>query len=449
MSDSPSEAVDVVVVGAGIAGLTAARELVAAGRSVLVIEARDRVGGRTDHRVASTGEVLEMGGQWVGPTQHQVLALIDELGLQTYPQYAQGERITVLKGAAARSQVSAGLLEAGPALADAIGSLEQLAATVSLSAPWLTPDAEALDAITYGEWVRTNVHDQVAAEYLLALAPGLFSVEACELSLLHVVFYVKSAGMLDPLVSIEGGAQESRVVGGTHRISERLAEELGTRVLLSSPVHRIDHDEHSVRVHHATGTVTAAHVIVTLPPALAGRLRYVPALPPLRDQLTQQVPMGSVIKMQFIYDRPFWREAGLSGEVFSMDDPLSVVMDNSPHGSSRGVLVGFLEGRHARALGQLDVAERREIALSCLTRWFGPEAAAPVDHLELDWAAEEWSRGCYGGHLGAGAWTQFGPALAAPIGRLHWAGAESAQVWNGYLDGAISSARRAVAEIVD
>jgi monoamine oxidase len=187
-------------------------------------------------------------------------------------------------------------------------------------------------------------------------------------------------------------------------------------------------------------------VIVTLPPALAGRLRYDPPLPAQRDGLTQQVPMGSVIKMNVRYERPFWREAGLSGEVFSMDELVSVVLDNTPRDSDSGVLVGFFEGANARKVSPLSQDERRAIAVECLTRYFGPEAANVVEYIDKDWTAEEYTRGCYGGRLGAGVWTQFGSALAEPIGRIHWAGTETADVWNGYIDGAIRSGKRAAAE---
>jgi monoamine oxidase len=323
-----------------------------------------------------------------------------------------------------------------------------MAASVSLSSPWLTGDAELWDSMTMESWISSEVEDDEAAQYMRALVPGIFSAEAPELSLLHFLFYVKSAGSIAMLLGIEGGAQERRILGGSHLISERMAEELGAAVRLSTRVHTIRHDADGVRVLHDGGEVSAEHAIVTLPPALAGRLRYDPPLPAARDVLTQQVPMGSVIKVHLVYGRPFWRDSGLSGQAFSTVDPLSLTIDNTPPGTDHGVLMGFFEGRHARPLSELTPAERQKIAVDCVVRYFGAEAAEVLEYVEKDWTMEEYSRGCYGGRLGAGVWTQYGHALAAPVGRIHWAGSESAEVWNGYMDGAIRSGRRAASEIL-
>ncbi|MGW5318328.1 flavin monoamine oxidase family protein [Nocardia thailandica] len=443
--------VDVVVVGAGLAGLTAARELRAAGRRVRVLEARDRVAGRTLGGSVAGGVPVELGGQWIGTTQIEILALVAELGLETFPTHDAGDALTRYRGTVTRygdetfGLSGAAALEAGRLQAE----LEALAATVSLAAPWTTPAAAELDRRTLDEWLRANTDDAEALAFWGAVVPALFSAEPAELSLLHFLFYIKSAGTLDILVGVTGGAQELRVVGGTHRISERLAEDLGEAVVLGAPVRSIAHDDAGVTVTHAGGSVTAEAVIVTVPPTLAGRLEYRPALPAARDGLTQQMPMGSVIKVQVAYPTPFWRAAGLSGFAFDLDGALGVTLDNSPPDGSCGVLVGFFEGAHARIAGTRTPAERRAVAVATLVDLFGPQAAEPMDYAEQDWTAEEYTRGCYGGRLGAGVWTQFGAALSEPVGRIHWAGAETADVWNGYMDGAVRSGRRAAAEVLD
>jgi monoamine oxidase len=268
------------------------------------------------------------------------------------------------------------------------------------------------------------------------------------MSLLHFLRFVRGGNGLTRLVSTTGGAQEARIAGGSHQISERMAEQLGGRVRLNTVVHTIAQDEAGVRACYEGGEVTGRRIIVTLPPTLAGRLRYQPALPALRDQLTQQVPAGWVIKVHVAYPAPFWREEGLNGFALSLDDSFNVVLDNSPPDGSCGVLVGFFEGAHARAAARLSAQERRELVVRTLVKFFGPKAAEPFDIVEKDWSQEEFTRGCYGGRLGAGVWTQFGPAMAEPIGRIHWAGSETASEWNGYMDGAISSGRRAAAEVL-
>lgn len=448
--------VDVVVVGAGLAGLSAARKLVAGGKTVRVLEARDRVAGRNCGGFLSNGIPVELGGQWVGPGQDTVLELIGELGLETFATYDSGAAITFVDGEALRyDDASFGLPADNVAEIGRVwGELETLAASVPVAAPWQAPEAADLDRQTLDGWLAAATTDSVALRFFRLVVPTLFCAETPELSLLHFLFYIRAGNGLASMLAVTGGAQELRVVGGTHQISERMAAELGDRVQLGAVVRTIAATEEGVTVSYedadagTTGKVAARRVIVAVPPTLAGRIRYLPPLPAARDALTQQFPAGSVIKFQVGYPAPFWREDGLSGFVTSLDDAFSVVIDNSPPDASCGVLVGFIDGAHAREAAELPTEQRHKLVVDALVKYFGAQAAEPFDIVEQDWNAEEFTRGCYGGRLAAGALTQFGKALATPVGRIHWAGAETAQEWSGYMDGAISSGRRAAGEVL-
>ena len=181
---------------------------------------------------------------------------------------------------------------------------------------------------------------------------AVFATEAADLSLLHFLFYSHAGGLLDRLLNVAGGAQESRVVGGSQVLATGLAAQLGDVVHLSCPVRRIVQDNARVTVHADGLTVDAGAIVVTIPPTLAGRIDYEPALPSWRDQLTQRMPMGSVIKSMAVYDEAFWRDDGLTGQVTSDVGPVQLTFDNSPPGGTPGVLLSFVEGVHARELSR-------------------------------------------------------------------------------------------------
>jgi monoamine oxidase len=442
---------DVVVVGAGLAGLAAARDLISAGRSVVLLEARDRVGGRLLNEEIGDGKVVEVGGQWIGPTQDRIAALARDVGVGTFPTYAKGENVLELDGKLRRYTGTIPRI-APHVIADfaqAQLKLDRLAKKVPLDAPWRAPNARRLDSQTFESWARRNVYTRAGRTMLDIAFEAVWAAEPADVSLLHVLFYMHSAGGFDALVDTEGGAQEDRFEGGSQVVAIRLAERLGDGVVrLGTPVRAIEHSENGVTVHADGAKLRCRRAIVAIPPTLAGRIAYDPPLPAQRDQLTQRMPQGSVIKAMAIYERPFWRDDGLSGQATSETGPARFVIDNSPPDGSPGVLLAFLEGDRARRLGQLPPDDRRREVVAGLTRVFGPRAGNPVRFVERNWAEEPWSRGCYGGYMPPGAWTSYGPALRTPIGPLHWAGTETAEVWCGYMDGAVASGERAAREVL-
>lgn len=482
-----AERVDVAVVGAGLAGLMAARVLVAAGKNVCVLEARDRVGGRTLNEpigfadAAEDNEadrepnkaVVEIGGQWFAPQHRRSLALIEELGLETFPTYATGENLFERGGRISRYSGSIpkvnplGLAETGLIIA----RLNRLAKRVNPVAPWLAAGAERWDGETFASWLRRNARLGVTRDLMRLASQAVWAAEPEDLSMLHLLFYISAAGSLEALIDTEGGAQDRRLVGGSQLIALRLAEQLGEVVRLNAPVQSVRHGGAvggGVALVTEGTTVQADHAIFAMSPTLTGRIAYDPPLPAVRDGLSQRMAQGNVVKCMAVYEEPFWRAAGLSGQATSADGPVSVTFDNSPpevggHApngpstdpsgqdapSGPGVLLAFLEGRAARNTCDLPQEDRRRIVLDCLTRLFGPQAAEPIQYIDKPWANDPWSAGCYGGFLPPGAWVANGPALRAPMGPLHWAGAETSTSWAGYMEGALLSGERAATEILE
>lgn len=443
----PTDA-DVLIVGAGLSGLVAARDLVAAGRSVLVLEARDRVGGRlwSDRIGAAT---FDRGGQWVGPTQTRVLALAAAHGVTVFPTHTTGRKLLEL--GPLRSSY-AGTIPSLPlpallGLQRAMSAIDRMARRVPADAPHTAVQALEWDGETVEGWKRRTIRCEAARHSLDVAIRTVFGAEPHEVSLLRFLAYASQAGGLLPLVETENGAQERRLAGGAQQLPLALAKALGDRVRLGEPVELVRQDADGVTARTASGAHRARRAVVALSPTLAGRLRYDPPLPVARDQLTQQAPMGATTKAFLLYGRTFWRDAGLSGEAISTHGPASAWFDNTSHDGAQPALLGFVVGRAARDLGALPGAAQRELLVAQAARLFGPEAAAPTDVVVQDWQREPWTRGCPVGNFAPGALATLGPALREPAGRLHWAGTETATVWAGYMEGAIEAGERVAREV--
>lgn len=453
---------DVVVVGGGIAGLVAAREVAKTGYSIAVIEARDRVGGRMDNHPIAGGEVVDLGAEFIGPTQNHIKALIDELGIETFPTYNIGENVYFADGQRTTygSDGPTGTAPPDPlAVADValvVTRLNEMSREVPVDAPWESERAREWDRQTLEDWLRENStgNDRFMALARAATRP-IFGAEPRELSLLFTLFYIAASGdeqhpgTFERNFNTEDGAQETRIEGGTQRIAIEAAKPLGRRVVLSSPVRRIVQDGRELEVHSDRYLNRAKRVIVALPPNLAARIRYEPGLPPLRDGLTQRMPLGYLIKVQAVYERPFWREAGLTGFAVSDTGPVNVTYDSSPSSGEPGALLGFVGGDEARTFGRMPAADRRQAALESFARYFGDEASKPIDFIEANWAEEAFTRGSPVGIAPPGLLTTYGPAIREPVGRLHWTGTETGTFWAGYMDGAVRSGKRAAREVLE
>jgi monoamine oxidase len=458
-SGSAARSADVIVVGAGLAGLTAARQIAKAGRSVTVLEARDRVGGRVLNHSLGGSDYAELGGMFFGPTQDHIKALANDLGVGTFPTYNTGNNVFWANGRRLEypNDTPFGTAPPDPVVAGdialAVTQLDEMSTRVPVDSPWSSSSAEEWDRQTLDTWLRE--HTSGSSEFMAVAAAATEAIFGCEprdLSLLYTLFYIAASGneqnpgTFERNFNTADGAQESRFTGGAQTVPLKMAAQLAKRIVLSAPVRRIQQTSSGVTVVSDAVTVTGKRAIVAIPPTLAGRIHYEPPLPPLRDQLTQHMPQGTMMKFEAIYDTPFWRAKGLSGQVVSENGPVKITFDTSPPDGSPGIMMGFIGGHDARVWQDRSADERRAAALQNLANYFGNEALNPRQVVEFNWSTEVWNRGCPVAVLGPGTLIDFGAALRAPVARIHWAGTETSTYWNGYMDGAVRSGERAAGE---
>eukprot|EP01027_Heterolobosea_sp_BB2_P013691 GEZU01019719.1.p1 GENE.GEZU01019719.1~~GEZU01019719.1.p1 ORF type:complete len:488 (-),score=152.38 GEZU01019719.1:545-2008(-) len=470
---------DVLIIGAGAAGLRAAKHLSKAGIHVKVLEARDRVGGRT-YTTFLDGNYIDLGGQWIGPTQKYANELINEYGLKLNPQFDEGKHVLELEGNTyyyegnistlnmfdpkskknPHATAPEDLNDKRPELERVWSKLDELCKAIDVWNPQNSKDSKHFDHISFEDWSRHNVHNEATRQLVNWFVKVCCVADPSELSFLYFLMFLKAGGGYEPMVNIRGGAQQDTLVGGAQQLSILMAKELNDKVpgtvQLNSPVTAIKQDDNGVTVVYTKNknphgadeqaVMRAKYCIIAVPPALASRIQYTPPLPALRDQLTQRMPMGCVIKLNIVYKRPFWRETGYSGELISDVGPISIAYDKSY--KSLSAIVGFIAGSAARYWSQKTKEERQSAIVKQLARIFkNDEALTPVAYIEHDWTQEEYSRGCYLAFMTPGAISECGKALREPIGRLHFAGTETANCWIGYIDGALESGIRAAEEI--
>jgi monoamine oxidase len=465
--------IDVAVVGAGYAGLAAAYALRRQNKSVIVLEARNRVGGRIWTTQLSDSTHIDLGGGWLSSKQPRMLKLASTFGITTFPSYTTGDNTYVRPDGTVVPY--SGLIpptadpDAADELALAIGIINAAAALLNPLAPWQgtaflsASIIRQMDSITIEDWMESEDSPLLSSEArscFRSVVRGAFGLEANAVSFLHLLWESALGGGFDMLLSDgPGGAEELHVTGGAGSIAKEIARRLGSAVHLNSPVREIERSSVGVTVRCESTVVTAKRAIVTIPTWLMNGIRFIPPLPPDRAQLQQRFPSGSVWKIWFVYDRAFWRDNGRTGE--SLDPRPSAYMGQTLDAGlaagtdTPGLLAGFISADQARKFATFSAARRKQIVLDELVLRFGSQAATlsstiTPNYVETNWAEEEWTRGCFAAFPGPGVYTAqgFGPAIRRPVGRIHWAGVDTATDWYGGMEGAVQSGQRAAAEVL-
>jgi monoamine oxidase len=445
---------DIVVVGGGIAGLAAARTLRDEGFDPVVLEARPRVGGKTESTETEYNDYVEYGGQWVGADQTRVRSLIDEFDLETRPQYYEGDIVRRVNGEQYVGETYDETLqalpdEAGTELFAAFEEIDRCTAQVPLEDPQNAPEAAAWDSMTLASWIDAwfdTADGQAAFEGMI---PGIYTAEPADISFLFFLYYAKTAGGFSMLNGRSSdGDSHGEVLVNVQGLSAALAADLDDRVVCDQPVRRIEEDHGGVTVSTPDRTYGGRYAVVALPPTLAGRIEYDPGLPAARDELTQRFPNGNVLKIHLRYESPFWRDAGFSGLLEDDVGPANYYFDDGIPGGDTGRLVGFVCGERARVWADRPTDDLRAAATGQLRDLFEDDRFRnPIAFIDRSWSSEPLSRGGYHGYPTPGTMVACWDALREPVGRIHWAGAETARTWYGHMDGAIRSGDRVAEEI--
>ena len=438
---------DVIVVGAGAAGLKAAQELVRQGLSVVVLEAKDRVGGRLKPNDVG-GRKVDMGGQWVGAGHTVLFAEAERLGIKPYTQYESGKTVLQLLGKV--TQFPGNVPRMSPLALIELFRLQKRwdrdMITVPADTPWTAPKAKEWDGQTLETWIRKNVRTKAAREFARLVPRGAWCADASQVSYLWFLDALRSGTGLGYLMGVKDGALDSKFAGGMHQIAARMADELGERVVTGAPVRKVVQDQNGVRVETDKGAFEARRIIIAAPPGPIARIEFEPHLSAARDGLHQRMPMGAAIKAIVAYKEAFWRRLGFSGQVATDEDTLGIVMDDAAD-YGQPLLLCFMEGRQAVEMSNAGKDARKAKVIASLVKYFGPEAANYTEYDDNDWLLEPFTHG-YVGHMPPGVMTRFGPALREPCGRIHWAGTETSTEWAGYIEGAMRSGIRAAKEVI-
>ncbi|XP_004283458.2 amine oxidase [flavin-containing] A [Orcinus orca] len=447
---------DVVVIGGGISGLSAAKLLAEHEVNVLVLEARDRVGGRTYTVRNQHVDYVDVGGAYVGPTQNRILRLSKELGLETYKVNVNERLVQYVKG---RTYPFRG---AFPPVWNPIAyldynnlwrTMDNMGKEIPADAPWEAPHAEEWDKMTMKDLIEKICWTKTARQFASLFVNINVTSEPHEVSALWFLWYVKQCGGTTRIFSITNGGQERKFVGGSGQVSERIMHLLGDRVKLRCPVTYVDQSGDNIMIETLNHQLyECRYVISAVPPTLTAKIHFRPELPSERNQLIQRLPMGAIIKCMMYYKEAFWKKKDYCGCMIIEDEeaPISITLDDTKPDGSLPAIMGFILARKADRLAKVHKELRKRKICELYAKVLGSqEALQPVHYEEKNWCEEQYSGGCYTAYFPPGIMTQYGRVIRQPVGRIYFAGTETATQWSGYMEGAVEAGERAAREVLN
>lgn len=438
---------DVVVIGGGLSGLTTAYRLMQKGVDVVVLEARDRPGGRMASGTFN-GESYDLGAQWIAPHATQLRKLTHELGIPLTMQYHDGVSDIYLHKKHHTFKQRTPMLSPAATLdrGRILRKLNRLATTMQVPTNKVIEQINTLDQMSFAWWLKQTCRSQATVAWFSMLCRIHFHAEPSEISLIYIIDQVQAFQKAENLFLARPAYQHERVVGGAQRVAERLVQQLRSHITLDAPVLAIRQDDNGVTAYSRGASFRARYAVIALPPAVAEQIYFDPHLPPGRDALNQRILMGRAIEAVLCYDYPFWREHEKSGFMMSDEGPAVMVHDVSPATNTEGALACLIAGNAASHWGAQPRGERLRALVQQLSGWLGNEAGAYRGMIERDWNGERWNRGSIG-FMPPGT-SSFVHSINMSVGRIHWAGSEASSQWTGTLEGAVDAGERAAAEVI-
>ncbi|KAJ5786789.1 uncharacterized protein N7503_012001 [Penicillium pulvis] len=450
-----SQSVDVVIIGAGLAGLTAAHELIRVGVSCIVLEARDRVGGKTWSTPLDDKGTVDLGAAWINDTnQSHITKLVKRFGVELIEQNTDGNAVLQDFDGKCSPFAYGDLPPFDEKTRTHLASIRDMCEADCQALDAWRPVGPSLDSLTFEAYLRSRDASEVALATATVWTRAMLGQEPRDISALYFLNYCKSGGgLLQMRSDRKGGGQHLRIRKGTQVFAVHLNDTLppGT-VQLLSPVDSVVQEGPSVKVSTKGTVYSASKLITTVPTPALKNISFYPKLPPVKEAWLDSTSYGYYTKAMVVFDNPFWVKSGFCGLAQSFVGPASVVRDTSSPADNKHVLTCFMASDHGLAWSKLPTRDREQALLKQLEQLFGVNdlEASFVQLVSYEWVQDEWAGwGCPSTALAPGVLDTLGPdALRESWRNVHFAGTETAGEWKGYMEGAIRSGERAAAEVL-